>query len=111
MPSPTRPPEPRDCIIRLRLADGPLVPSVDCPGAVNEVPICDDGVGPSDERSDHSSAHPGADLEPTEAAGVPGVGTFDYPGPSSLRRGAPGAPPVALLVVPGGPGLGQLLWA
>ena len=59
-----------------------MVPAVGGPGVVDEVPDGDDGVGQGDERLDHSGAHLGTDLEPTEAAGVPGVGAFDHPAPT-----------------------------
>ena len=59
----------RDCVIRLGLVGGALVPAVGGPGVVDEVPDGDDGVGQGDERLDHSGAHLGTDLEPTWTAG------------------------------------------
>ena len=69
---------------------GVLVPAVGGPGVVDEVPDGDDGVGPGDECLDHPGAHLGTDLEPAEAAGVPGVGAFGHPAPTGLQRGASG---------------------
>lgn len=70
-----------------------LVPAVGGPDVVDEVPDGDDGVGQGDERLDHPGAYLGTDLEPTEAAGVPGVGALDRPAPAGLQRGAPGGDP------------------
>lgn len=80
----------RDCVIRLGLAGGTLVPAVGGPGAVDEVPDGDDVDGQGDGRLDPPGAHLGTDLESTEAESVPGVGTFDPPTPTGLQRGAPG---------------------
>ena len=72
---------------------GALVPAVGGPGVVDEVPDGDDGVGQGDECLDHPGAHLGTDLEPAEAAGVPGVGAFGHPAPTGLQRGASGGDP------------------
>ena len=83
----------RGRVIGLEFAGRALVPAAGGPGVVDKVPDGDDSVGQGGEFLDHPGARLDVDLEPVEAAGVPGAGALDHPSLTGLQRGVPGGDP------------------